>query len=235
MTSPAWTYSIPARADFVFAPGPVFANVLLADEINRTTPKVQSALLEVMAEGQVTVGNTTYRMDPFFFVIATQNPVEMEGVYPLPLAQIDRFLMKLHIGYPEPGGRGGDRAGRPLGDRDAGGAARLRQGGDPGRARARGRASTATRSSCGPPWACPRPRGRIRGIALGASPRGSLMLVRAARAFALVRGREYVIDQDLIDLAPLVIAHRLRLKDARTDADALVREIVMSELARISY
>jgi MoxR-like ATPase len=74
-----------------------------------------------------------------------------------------------------------------------------------------------------------------RGIVLGASPRGSLMLVRAARAFALVHGREYVIDQDLIDLAPLVIAHRLRLKDARVDADALVREICMSELARISY
>ncbi len=91
------------------------------------------------------------------------------------------------------------------------------------------------RSSCGPRSACPRPPGRTAGIALGASPRGSLMLVRAARAFALVHGREYVIDQDLIDLAPLVIAHRLRLKDARTDADALVREIVMSELSRVSY
>ena len=91
----------PGTRKFVFTPGPVFANVLLADEINRTTPKVQSALLEVMAEGQVTIGNTTYPMDPFFFVIATQNPVEMEGVYHLPLAQIDRFLMKLHIGYPD--------------------------------------------------------------------------------------------------------------------------------------
>ena len=102
----------PAAAGFVFSPGPVFANVLLADEINRTTPKVQSALLEVMAEGQVTVGNTTHRMDPFFFVIATQNPVEIEGVYPLPLAQIDRFLMRLRVGYPETGGRGGHRARR---------------------------------------------------------------------------------------------------------------------------
>lgn len=224
----------PAKKTFVFTPGPVFANVLLADEINRTTPKVQSALLEVMAEGQVTVGNTTYRMDPFFFVIATQNPVEMEGVYPLPLAQIDRFLMKLRIGYPDaevelgivrddpsetvmPGVR-------PVCGKEEILAARTRVDGiycDEKLMRAAVGVSAATRAH--------------RGIALGASPRGSLMLVRAARAYALVRGREYVIDQDLIDLAPLVIVHRLRLKDARTDADSLVREIVMSELARVSY
>src|SRR5512137_1242089 len=91
----------PGRRGFVFAPGPVFASVLLADEINRTTPKVQSALLEVMAEGQVTVGNRTRDVDPFFFVIATQNPVEIEGVYPLPLAQLDRFLLRLRVGYPD--------------------------------------------------------------------------------------------------------------------------------------
>ncbi|MGA2765078.1 MAG: AAA family ATPase, partial [Spirochaetia bacterium] len=90
----------PSTGKFVFSPGPVFSNVLLADEINRTTPKVQSALLEVMAEGQVTIGNKTHRLDPFFFVMATQNPVEMEGVYTLPIAQIDRFLMKLRVGYP---------------------------------------------------------------------------------------------------------------------------------------
>ena len=224
----------PARKAFVFAPGPVFANVLLADEINRTTPKVQSALLEVMAEGQVTVGNTTYEMDPFFFVIATQNPVEMEGVYPLPLAQIDRFLMKLRIGYPDaevelgivrddPSETVMPRV-RPVCGKEEILAARVRVDGiycDEKLMRAAVGVSAATRSH--------------RGISLGASPRGSLMLVRAARACALVRGREYVIDQDLIDLAPVVIAHRLRLKDARMDADSLVREIVMSELSRISY
>jgi len=224
----------PASRRFVFTPGPVFANVLLADEINRTTPKVQSALLEVMAEGQVTVGNTTYPMDPFFFVIATQNPVEMEGVYPLPLAQIDRFLMKLHIGYPDPDVEVGivrDDPSvtvmpgvRPVCGKEDLLAARASVDAvfcDEKLMRAAVGVSVTTRSH--------------PGISLGASPRGSLMLVRAARAFALVRGREYVIDQDLIDLAPLVIAHRLRLKDARKDAGSLVRDIVMSELSRLSY
>ncbi|HUJ73747.1 MAG TPA: AAA family ATPase, partial [bacterium] len=198
----------PRSRTFVFSPGPVFANVLLADEINRTTPKVQSALLEVMAEGQVTVGNTTYPMDPFFFVIATQNPVEMEGVYPLPLAQIDRFLMKLHIGYPDAEVEVGivrdDPAAtvmpsvQPVCGKQEMLAARSRVDAvfcDERLMRVAVGVAAATRSH--------------PGIVLGASPRGSLMLVRAARAFALVRGREYVIDQDLADLAPLVIAHRL--------------------------
>ncbi len=224
----------PRTRSFVFTPGPIFANVLLADEINRTTPKVQSALLEVMAEGQVTVGNTTYTMDPFFFVIATQNPVEMEGVYPLPLAQIDRFLMKLHIGYPDAEVELGivrdDPARtvmpevRPVCGREEVLAARARVDSvycDEKLLRAAVAVSAATRAH--------------PAVALGASPRGSLMLARAARAFAMVRGREYVIDQDLVDLGPLVIAHRLRLKDTRTDAKALVREIVMSELSRLSY
>ena len=224
----------PGSRKFVFTPGPVFANVLLADEINRTTPKVQSALLEVMAEGQVTVGNTTYRMDPFFFVIATQNPVEMEGVYPLPMAQIDRFLMKMHIGYPDaevevgivrddPSARVMPDV-RPVCGKEEVLAARARAETiycDEKLTRTAVNVSAATRSH--------------PGISLGASPRGSLMLVQAARAYALVRGREYVIDQDLIDLAPLVIAHRLRLKDARTDAAALVREICMTQLSRVSY
>jgi MoxR-like ATPase len=224
----------PATRRFVFSPGPVFANVLLADEINRTTPKVQSALLEVMAEGQVTVGNATYPLDPFFFVIATQNPVEMEGVYPLPVAQIDRFLMKLAIGYPDPEVEVGivrdDPAAtvmpsvRPVCGREEVLAARAavdRIHCDDKLLRAAVGVSAATRTH--------------PGIALGASPRGSLMLVRAARAHALLEGRDYVIDQDLVDLAPLVIAHRLRLKDARADARALVRDICMSELSRLSY
>ncbi|HTO21251.1 MAG TPA: AAA family ATPase [Spirochaetia bacterium] len=224
----------PGTRKFVFTPGPVFTNVLLADEINRTTPKVQSALLEVMAESQVTVGNTTYRMDPFFFVIATQNPVEMEGVYPLPLAQVDRFLLKLHIGYPEPEVEVGivrdDPAARimpevrPVCGKEELLAARARAEAvfcDEKLIRAAVNLSAATRAH--------------PGISLGASPRGSLMLVQAARALALVRGREYVVDQDLIDLAPLVICHRLRLKDPRADSAALVREILMAQLARVPY
>jgi MoxR-like ATPase len=224
----------PDKKGFVFSPGPVFANVLLADEINRTTPKVQSALLEVMAENQVTVGNKTYSMDPFFFVIATQNPVETEGVYPLPLAQIDRFLMRLRIGYPDTEVEVGivrdDPSStimpelKPVCGKEEVLEARAwasRVYCDERLMRAAVAVSAATRAH--------------QGIELGASPRGSLMLVRAARALALCRGRDYVIDQDLVDMAPLVIAHRLRLKDIRLDPEALVREIVLSELSRIPY
>jgi MoxR-like ATPase len=223
----------PGRRGFVFSPGPVFASVLLADEINRTTPKVQSALLEVMAEGQVTVGNRTRAVDPFFFVIATQNPVEIEGVYPLPLAQLDRFLLRLRVGYPERSVEEGIVRDDP--------AATVMPGIKPvcGRSEvlaARRRADAVffdgrlLSTVVGVTAAT-----RVHpGIELGASPRAGIMFARACRALALVRGRDHVIDQDLVDLAPLVLAHRLRLKDVRTDADSLVREIVMIELARIA-
>jgi len=224
----------PKTGGFAFAPGPVFANVILADEINRTTPKVQSALLEVMAENQVTVGARTYPMDPLFFVIATQNPVETEGVWRLPLAQVDRFLMKLRVGYPDldtemdivredPSARVMPEI-RPVCGRE--GILEARRAVDGVFCDER-----LLRAAVG---SCAATRGH-QGVELGASPRGSLMLVRAARALALVRGRDYVIDQDLVELAPLVVAHRLRLKDARTDAGALAREIVLGELARIPY
>lgn len=223
----------PGRRRFVFAPGPVFASVLLADEINRTTPKVQSALLEVMAEGQVTVGSRTWPVDPFFFVIATQNPVEIEGVYPLPLAQLDRFLLRLRVGYPERAVEEGivrdDPAATvmpgiaPVCGRDELLAARRRAERvffDERLLSAVVGVAAATRTH--------------PGVELGASPRAGIMLARACRALAVVRGRDHVIDQDLVDLAPPVLAHRLRLKDARTDADALVRDACMVELARIA-
>jgi MoxR-like ATPase len=223
----------PGRRGFVFAPGPVFASVLLADEINRTTPKVQSALLEVMAEGQVTVGDRTRAVDPFFFVIATQNPVEIEGVYPLPLAQLDRFLMRLRVGYPERAIEEGivrdDPAAtvmpgiRPVCGRDAVLAARKRVEGVFFDDRLLSTVVGVTAATRDHP-----------GIELGASPRAGIMLARACRALALVRGRDHVIDQDLVDLGSPVLAHRLRLKDVRTDADSLVREIVMVELARLA-
>jgi MoxR-like ATPase len=223
----------PGRRGFVFAPGPVFASVLLADEINRTTPKVQSALLEVMAEGQVTVGNRTRAVDPFFFVIATQNPVEIEGVYPLPLAQLDRFLLRLRVGYPdrevEEGIVRDDPAATvmpgiaPVCSRGEVLAARRRAEGVFFDARLLSTVVGVTAGTRTHP-----------GIELGASPRAAIMLARACRALALVRGRDHVIDQDLVDLGPPVLSHRLRLKDVRTDADSLVREIVMIELARIA-
>jgi MoxR-like ATPase len=224
----------PGNRRFVFRPGPVFSNILLADEINRTTPKVQSALLEVMEEAQVTVGNKTHRLDSLFFVIATQNPVETEGIYPLPLAQLDRFLMKLAIGYPQaeeelsilrddPSAKIMPALKPVCGKAEIIAARKSAEGVycDERLMRAAVAVSVATR--------------RHRGIELGCSPRASLMLIKAARAYALVRGRDYCIDQDLVDLAPLVMAHRLRFKDLRIDPGKLLREMTLNELARIDY
>ena len=219
---------------FHFTPGPVFANILLADEINRTTPKVQSALLEVMAENQVTVGNKTHKLDSFFFVIATQNPIEVEGTYPLPISQIDRFLMKLRIGYPDEEIEVGivkDNPAikilpnmNPLCSKED--ILKLREAServfcDERLIRCAVSVSKTTR--------------KHRGVELGASPRGSLMLIGAARAYALIKGRAFVIDQDLVDLAPRVIAHRLKLKDIRLDPESLVREVTLAELSKLDY
>jgi MoxR-like ATPase len=224
----------PDARRFVFQPGPVFAQVLLADEINRTTPKVQSALLEVMAEHQVTVGNKTHRMDALFFVVATQNPVESDGTYPLPLAQLDRFLMRLQIGYPDENEELGivrdDPAARVLptvktvcSKEELLEARRFADElfCDERLLKSAVAVSAATR--------------RHRGIELGCSPRASLMLVKAMRAYALVQGRDYCIDQDLVELAPLVLTHRMRLKDLRLDLPALLRELALNELGRIPY
>jgi len=224
----------PKARRFEFQPGPVFASIVLADEINRTTPKVQSALLEVMAENQVTVGNRTHPMDPLFFVIATQNPVETDGTYPLPIAQLDRFLLRLSLGYPEAAEEIGivrdDPAARllpalqPVCTREEVLAARRAAEGlycDERLLALSVAITSATR--------------RHRGIELGCSPRASLMLVKAARARALIQGRDYCIDQDFLELAPPVLAHRLRLKDARAQPAGLIREIALHELARIAY
>ncbi|MBN2531269.1 MAG: AAA family ATPase [Spirochaetales bacterium] len=224
----------PHSNQFIFSPGPAFANILLADEINRTTPKVQSALLEVMAENQVTVGNKTHKMDSFFFVIATQNPVETEGTYPLPLAQIDRFLMKIRIGYPSEDIEIGIVKDDPaftvmpamqpvcgkddiLNIRDA--VSRIYC--DERLIKVIVSIVSATRN--------------YRGIELGASPRASLMLIKAARAYAMVKGRGYVIDQDIVHLAPIVIAHRLRIKTVKLDPEKLIRDITLDALSKITY
>jgi MoxR-like ATPase len=224
----------PEKQIFQFSPGPVFAHILLADEINRTTPKVQSALLEVMAENQVTVGNRTHRLDSLFLVIATQNPIEVEGTYPLPISQIDRFFMKLQIGYPDeeveigivkddPAFRILPKVNPVCGKDDI---LRIREVSE--------RIFCDERLIRTAVHVCSVTR-RHRGIDLGASPRGSLMLVKAARAYALIKGRAYVIDQDLVDLAPKVIAHRLRMKDIRMDPEEIVREVTLAALETIPY
>ena len=198
--------------------GPVFANLLLADEINRAPAKVQSALLEVMQERQVTIGHETFKVPDPFLVLATQNPIETEGTYALPEAQIDRFMLKVARRLPEPVGgvrhrRADDRpdaasSGRSVDRRAAGDA-------DGGR-----RASTSTRRCTSTPsgWP-PRPDRRAvtgcaelqRYITFGASPRASINLILTARALAFVRGRDYVLPEDVLDMALDVMRHRLVL------------------------
>jgi MoxR-like ATPase len=217
---------------FRFVPGPVLSNIVLADEINRTTPKVQSALLEVMAERQVTIGSTSHKTGEPFFVIATQNPIESEGTFPLPAAQLDRFMLQLSLGYP---------------DRDSE-IALLND--SPSETALRGlspvisaddflAASGAARSVF-----CHhalketiadivRETRTHKSFLLGASPRAALHFLAASRAFAFIRGRAFVTDEDLARLAVPVLAHRLKLRDSRSDCAKLVREIALSKIEQI--
>ncbi len=196
------------KGEFVFSPGPVFCNILLADEINRATPRTQSSLLECMAEGQVTVDGVTRKLPPPFFVIATQNPVETLGTYPLPEAQLDRFLMRLSM---EPPTREQEvailerfRDAEPLDALEPVCSAEDLM--DLQRQTKKlyvhpllldyiARLAQASRN--------------FRGIELGVSPRGTLALLRACQAYALVQGREYVVPEDCKAVAVPVLAHRL--------------------------
>ncbi len=201
------------KSSFDFHPGPVFTNILLADEINRATPRVQSSLLEAMEECQVSVDGTTYSLSQPFMVIATQNPIEIQGTFPLPEAQLDRFLISSTIGYPtseeerrimevhaESDGQGSLTPVMSLAEVEEIKAAVLRV-----------RIGelvkqyildivTATR--------------RTDGILIGASPRASLALSRTARAYALFAGRDFVTPDDVKTLAPPTLAHRLILRGA---------------------
>ena len=203
--------------------GPVFCNFLLADEINRAPAKVQSALLEVMQERQVTIGHTTHPVPEPFLVMATQNPIESEGTYPLPEAQIDRFMLK--IAHRLSGARrGADRRAAPA-RRSRRSCARRSRSTTCRRSSARSSTSTSTRRSSatrsrsrrdaepGRAWAR---RSCSDYIAFGASPRGPISLVQAARALALMRGRDYVVVEDLHALAKDALRHRLVLTTRRS-------------------
>jgi len=198
----------PATGDFSFKPGPVFTNILLADEINRATPRTQAALLECMQEGQVTEGGVTRKLDAPFLVIATQNPVEIQGTFPLPEAQLDRFLMRLSMGYPTK-----EEAFLLLNRFHAG---------DPLKELAPAAskedllaAQTALKHiAVSQPVMeyiaalCEQTR-RFEQVQLGVSPRGMLALMRAAQALALLEGRDFVIPDDVKSLAIPVLAHRV--------------------------
>jgi len=216
--------------------GPVFHNFVLADEINRAPAKVQSALLEVMQEQQVTIGGTSYPVPRPFIVMATQNPIESEGTYPLPEAQVDRFLMKIVVGYPTPGEEAavvGRSLQPPVVVRECLTLADLE---------AHSRAVetvTADRAIIGYAVALA-DASRHPGnyglseldplIEFGSSPRGPIGLVQAARALALLRGRVHVETQDIRDLAPDVLRHRLVLSyDALSEGvsvDSLIEQLL---------
>jgi MoxR-like ATPase len=219
----------PETRSFRFMPGPVLANIVLADEINRTTPKVQSALLEVMAERQVTVGSAVHRPPEPFFVIATENPIESEGTFPLPAAQLDRFMMRLSLGYP-------DRESE-LSILDENPAVKALAELKPVLTEAE---FLVARSAAAEVFCHQSLKEAVadivretrshRSFALGASPRAALQFLGAVKALALVRGREYVIDEDLLVLAAPVLSHRIRLRDARAQGDKLIREICLAEI-----
>ncbi|REJ04586.1 MoxR family ATPase [Microbacterium bovistercoris] len=201
----------PATGEFQFRPGPIFTGLLLADEINRTTPKTQSAMLEAMAEGQVTVEGNRFPLPAPFHVIATSNPIEYEGTYALPEAQLDRFMVRLSVGYPISEGETQiilDRVRRQTPDAavdtviDATGlrslqAAVERIHVDPDVARYCVDLVRATRTA--------------NNVAVGASPRGSQALVLVGRALAALDGRGYVRPDDIKRIAEPVLAHRLTL------------------------
>jgi MoxR-like ATPase len=217
--------------EFEFRPGPVFANVVIADEINRASPKTQSALLECMAEHQVTVDGATYALASPFMVVATQNPVEMDGTYPLPEAQRDRFTARVSVGYPDPAAElamvdehsSADplEVLRPVID-----ARRVRMAIEAAR---RVRIGPEVRQYCVELVGSTR---RMPDIRLGASPRATLQLVRAARAQAALAGRSFVVPDDVQAVAVPVLAHRLLLTpDAQASRRSAV-DIVRSLLGR---
>ena len=195
---------------FVFRPGPVFSNIVLADEINRASPKTQAALLESMEERQVTIDGTTYPLRSPFVVMATQNPVEHEGTFPLPESQLDRFLMRLSIGYP------GREAELAILDTHGGGSAIAQLVPVANLAQVKGMIDAVRTVHVAPPVKAylvdlAIATRRHSAIALGMSPRATLSLLRAARGRAAAAGRNYVTPDDVKALAEPVLGHRLLL------------------------
>ncbi|WAL41093.1 AAA family ATPase [Brevibacterium sp. BRM-1] len=212
---------------FEFRAGPIFSNVVIADEINRASPKTQSAMLECMAESQASVDGTTYLMPSPFMVIATQNPIDMEGTYSLPEAQRDRFMMRSSVGYPAPAAEADlllHQSGREALE-DLRPVASLE---DVVRAREAVRSITASPQLRGYIVALLAATRADPGSMLGASPRGGLHLLRAAQVRALLAGRGFVTPDDVQALAVSVLAHRIirRDSDDPADAAAAVREAV---------
>jgi len=218
---------------FEFRPGPVFTNLLLADEVNRATPKTQAALLEAMQESQVTVEGRSFPLSPPFLVIATQNPIELEGTYPLPEAQLDRFLLRVGVGYPEAAAERDILKIRRERRTDAVSAPVLVT-----RAELLGMqealedvfVSDALETYIVAIAQATRVDPRV---ALGASPRGSLALLKLARAEAAIRGRDFVLPDDVKAVAVAALAHRLVLRPELWVSKTTPAQVVESLLSQV--
>jgi MoxR-like ATPase len=231
----------PANRTFTPRFGPVFANLVLADEINRAPAKVQSALLEAMQERQVTIGDTSYKLPDPFLVIATQNPIEHEGTYALPEAQVDRFVMKLHVGYPSPDEEGRmlalylDPTRPPVEMRPVLAVDAIRDIAhlaasvhvDERISRYVVQLATATRHPADHKLPSLAPL-----ISFGASPRATLALAHVAKGYAFIQGRAYVVPEDVKAIAPDVLRHRIVLSyEAAAEnmtADAIIEQVLNS-------
>jgi len=222
----------PDTGEFEFKPGPIFANVVIGDEINRAGPKTQSAMLEAMEERTVTIDGTTHELGSPFLVMATQNPIELEGTYPLPEAQRDRFLLRLALGYPDldaeldilrTHGRGStlDQL-RPVAD-----ASQVSQ---MIRAVRDAHVSEAVEHYLVAVCRATREHGEVE---LGASPRGTLGLLRATRANAVLEGRDFVVPDDIKAIAPHLLPHRLIMRPEAQLAGRTPEEAVADVLAGV--
>lgn len=222
-----------SNKDFIFKKGPLFCNILLADEINRASPKVQSALLECMAENQISIGDQTYKLEDLFFVIATQNPIEMEGTYPLPNAQLDRFFMKISFGYVSEDveleiykkqleiQRSQEEVEAVLNMKEV---LKLRSKAE--EVRVDDEIIVSINNIV-------RKTRAHSGITLGASVRSGIILLKCLRAYAVIHKRNYVIEDDLASLVRPVLQHRLLFKSLGDEKNA-VNSIVKSEIDRLS-
>jgi MoxR-like ATPase len=227
-----------SKSDFSFRAGPIFTNLLLADEINRTPPKTQSALLEAMQEKQVSVEGVTYRLDPPFHVLATANPIEYEGTYPLPEAQLDRFLLRVSFGYPTSDEEWEVLQRRMSRRREE---SQLAPVVDAHTLRAMQAALelVAVEDSIGRYIVALTGATREHAsVLVGASPRGSLALLLLARARAVMAGRDYVVPEDVKDVAVPALAHRITLRPEmwlrRVDPAFVVQEVLGSVAAPAS-
>jgi MoxR-like ATPase len=223
----------PDSGEFVFRPGPVFTGLLLADEINRTTPKTQSAMLEAMAERQVTVEGNSFALEAPFHIIATSNPIEYEGTYALPEAQLDRFMVRLSVGYPSSDGEARILLDRVARQQEATSVTPVL---DPARLRELQAAVEAIHVDTDIARYCVEITRATRtavNVEVGASPRGSLGLLLLGRALAALDGRDYVRPDDIKRIAVPVLAHRLTLTPQAWAQGVSAADVVSGVVGRV--